>query len=270
MYYQWQHGEGQRARMALGICYPTDLAAYVAFLMFTYIGFRGFDIIDLELIVMLVLSGIVYYITDARTDVVCMLFAILLVFTVKIYLKKYTINLNNSIVKDIIIGLPFIICAGMITATVLFSSDNEIWNFIDVKFNSRLMFSKQAIEKYGITLNGQYVIEKGAGGSTESTDMYFFIDSSYISIVIKYGVVFVLLLCVMLSYDMYKFVENKNLVCMIMLFVICMHSVMEHHLIQYWYNPFVITFFTICNRKDDYIINKPRRGKVELNVEELE
>lgn len=269
VYYQWQHGEGQRARMALGICYPTDLAAYVAFLMLTYIGFRGFEILKIELVVMLILTIVVYYITDARTDVACMIVALLIVCCLKLYLKKHKIDITNPIIKRIIIAIPFIVCAGMLLATVLFSNDSEVWNAIDTKLNSRLMFSKQALEDYGITLNGQYIFEKGAGGTTDSQEYYFFIDSSYISIIIKYGVILLVLLCGMLSYSIHKFEKTKEWGLIVALFVICIHSIMEHHLIQYWYNPFIIAVFSACNIDKLRINKNPRRGKVELKVEKL-
>lgn len=270
VYYQWQHGEGQRARMALGICYPTDFAAYVAFLMFTYICFRGSDIVNMELGGLFILTCIIYYITDARTDAVCMILAIVMVYVLKIYLKKCVVRLDNKIIKNIVTLIPVIMCMGMLLATVFFSDNSEIWNMIDSKLNGRLTFSKQAIEKYGITLNGKYVLEKGAGGTTDGQDFYFFIDSSYVSVVIKYGVAFLVLICVMLSHNMHKYVKKNDVIKIVMLTVICIHSAMEHHLIQYWYNPFVVAFFSIYGMDKTNINRNPRRGKIELKVEELE
>ena len=125
------------------------------------------------------------------------------------------------------------------------------------------------MEQYGVKAFGQYIYEKGAGGTTEEQDYYFFIDSSYISIVIKYGLIFLIIICAILVKEVYEFQNKKKFIWISMLFVICIQSIMEHHMIQYWYNPFVIVAFSFIN-SENMNSKIPVRGKMQLHVEELD
>ena len=66
--YVYYDDAGENARMALGLSYPTELAAYMAFIMFTYVCIRQTDITFQEIGVMAALALAVLYITQAKTD----------------------------------------------------------------------------------------------------------------------------------------------------------------------------------------------------------
>lgn len=263
VYYQGESGE--RVRMALGICYPTDLAAYVAFLMFAYVCVRDEYITYLEIGVMAALAGAVYYVTDARTDFVVMIFMILIVLLTK---KKILYNekmLEKDAVEKMIYAVPIITCSISLWITSIFDYGNDILFKLNEGFaSSRLSLGKQAIDEYGISLFGQHVYEKGYGGTTELTGTYFFMDSSYISIFIKYGALFGLLIVTLnikLLKDGYK--EKWGLFC-VSIILICTQSMMEHHMIQYWYNPFIICFF--CDMNNDIRMKIGKMNSKILNL----
>lgn len=261
VYYQWQYGKDDRVRMALGICYPTDLAAYVAFLLFAYVCIRNKYITYLEIGGMILLTLAVYYITDARTDFLIMLLTVFIAIVLTI-IRKYKITVDNLFFRFVMSMFPVMICGGSWLATLGFNGEciflNKMNNGI---LSNRLSLGKQAIDDYGISLFGHYVYEKGFGGSTDSVDSYFFIDCSYISIAIKYGIILMILI-VLINIKIIRYGIKNNMDSIYMVIgCICIQSIMEHHMIQYWYNPFVLCFF--CNMTLENVHNKKIKSCIE-------
>ena len=242
VYYQ-QVENGMRVRMALGICYPTDLAAYVVFLMFAYATIRNKEITSLEIFIMIAMAFIVFYITDARTDFVVMLLLDIMLFICKSFEKYVNRIFQKKQIKYIIYFIPIFICALSWMFTLLYNEQNEFMVKLDNSFlSTRLSLGKQVIDNYSTSVFGKYIYEKGFGGSTESFDGYTFLDCSYISIGMKYGIVFLILVLFVIIYLLKKFYYENELM-LIVLLLLLIQSMMEHHLIQYWYNPFLVLIF---------------------------
>ena len=200
VYYQ-QVENGMRVRMALGICYPTDLAAYVVFLMFGYATIRNKEITSLEIFIMIAMAFIVFYITDARTDFVVMLLLDIMLFICKSFEKYVNRILQKKQIKCMIYFIPIFICALSWMFTLLYNEQNEFMVKLDNSFlSTRLSLGKQVIDNYSTSVFGKYIYEKGFGGSTESFDGYTFLDCSYISIGMKYGIAFLILVLFVIIY----------------------------------------------------------------------
>ena len=251
VYYQGEGGE--RVRMALGICYPTDLAAYVVFLMFTYVCVRDEYITYLEIGVMAVLAGAVYYITDARTDFIVMEMTAFATLFIKKISQKHKYILENKIIKIMYYIIPVMVCTISWWITAIFTYENAFLTKLNDGFiSNRLSMGKQAIDDYGITLFGKYVIEMGYGGSTDVNKPYFFIDSSYISIGIKYGIIMLILFMIFTLYSIKKVMKKQKYLWIIMLIMVSLQSFMEHHMIQYWYNVYILLIFAEVNKSESY------------------
>lgn len=251
VYYQGEGGE--RVRMALGICYPTDLAAYVAFLMFAYVCVRDEYITYLEICVMAALAGAVYYITDARTDFIVMEMTAFATLFIKKISQKHKYILENKIIKIMYYIIPVMVCTISWGITAIFTYENAFLTKLNDGFiSNRLSMGKQAIDDYGITLFGKYVIEMGYGGSTDVNKPYFFIDSSYISIGIKYGIIMLILFMIFTLYSIKKVMKKQKYLWIIMLMMVSLQSFMEHHMIQYWYNVYILLIFAEVNKSESY------------------
>lgn len=244
-------GGTERPRMALGICYPTDLAAYVLVLMFAYACIREEYITYIELGIMEVLSLIVYWITEARTDAILMQLLIILEIIMKIFLYKKAYARYLKKIRKIYYVFPVVLVEMIWILTVLYDQENSIWRFIDNKIlSNRLLYGNKALENYGVSAFGQYVTEKGFGGSTILPDDYCFIDSSFISIGIKYGMIFLFTVLLIYMYEFFVCENKKKLVWGIILQLVCMQGIMEHHFIQYWYCPFLLLLFSQVEKKE--------------------
>lgn len=251
VYYQGEGGE--RVRMALGICYPTDLAAYVVFLMFAHVCVRDEYITYLEICVMAALAGAVYYITDARTDFIVMEMTAFATLFIKKISQKHKYILENKIIKIMYYIIPVMVCTISWWITAIFTYENAFLTKLNDGFiSNRLSMGKQAIDDYGITLFGKYVIEMGYGGSTDVNKPYFFIDSSYISIGIKYGIIMLILFMIFTLYSIKKVMKKQKYLWIIMLIMVSLQSFMEHHMIQYWYNVYILLIFAEVNKSESY------------------
>lgn len=254
VYYQGEGGE--RVRMALGICYPTDLAAYVVFLMFAHVCVRDEYITYLEIGVMAALAVAVFYITDARTDFIVMTTLLCMVFAAKRFQKEFYKLLKKQFVWVICMGLPIIFGIVTFGLSKSFSYDNIFLVSLDDKMSGRISLGEWALRDYPIKAFGQYVLEKGAGGSSDISDFYFFIDSSYLSIIIKYGIIFFMVLWIQVVHTAKMVERNKQYFSAIVLIMIFIQSMMEHHYIQYWFNPFILFVFAKYNSVNQITENK--------------
>ena len=172
-----------------------------------------------------------------------MLLLEIIIFICKSFEKYVNRILQKKQIKYIIYFIPIFICALSWMFTLLYNEQNEFMVKLDNSFlSTRLSLGKQVIDNYSTSVFGKYIYEKGFGGSTESFDGYTFLDWSYISIGMKYGIVFLILVLFVIIYLLRKFYYENELM-LIVLLLLLIQSTMEHHLIQYWYNPFLVLIF---------------------------
>lgn len=202
---------------------------------------------------MAVLAGAVYYITDARTDFIVMEMTAFATLFIKKISQKHKYILENKIIKIMYYIIPVMVCTISWWITAIFTYENAFLTKLNDGFiSNRLSMGKQAIDDYGITLFGKYVIEMGYGGSTDVNKPYFFIDSSYISIGIKYGIIMLILFMIFTLYSIKKVMKKQKYLWIIMLIMVSLQSFMEHHMIQYWYNVYILLIFAEVNKSESY------------------
>ena len=93
----------RRARMAFGVCYPTDFSAYVFYLSVVYCYLRKEKLRYLETIGVAALGLLVYYFCDARMNTICLLLTAL-VFSWLIFMRRRQKKKEKDC-KSIIISL---------------------------------------------------------------------------------------------------------------------------------------------------------------------
>ena len=81
-----------------------------------------------------------------------------------------------------------------ILATRLFDQENRAFSEINELFSGRLYLGQKGWDDFGLSLFGQTIDMVGFGGSIERPDNYFFIDCSYMNVMLRYGIVFLVVL----------------------------------------------------------------------------
>jgi len=239
---------------ALGICYTTDFAAHVLFLLFGYGYLREGKFNNIEYMCLIVLAFILFRFTRARNNVICIVLFIAATFLYRYVLINPRFNIAETLRRitamTCIAGIA--VCITLtIVLTIKYPIDNRLFAAIDSALSGRFSMGHQAYLDYGITLFGSDIPQIGMGSTTVFPSWYFFLDSSYIAVLLCKGLIaFICMLwieckCIAKSLKL-------NIYLVIILAIIGLQCVVEHHWQELAYNFFVLmTFANIQVRNED-------------------
>ena len=236
---------GNRSRISFGFEYPTDFTAHIFYLVMGYCYLRKDKLIYLELAGIFGLSLFTYFFCDARTNAI----SLFLTFAVFLYLKirnqvsekkgtRYVVNPKFS--KILTFAMP--LCAfSFILLTFLyhFQPTNALIKAINNLVSGRLELGAIGFEQYGISLFGNAFQMNGFGGSTAPRMDYFFLDSSYVLLLIRYGILVLLAGLVIFSIVSLRAEKQKDFHLLWIMALIAVQCTIEHHLLEVAYNPFL-------------------------------
>lgn len=144
-----------------------------------------------------------------------------------------------------------ICAAGILILSMLYTKGSSIFLKLDSILSQRLSFSKKGMEVYGFSIFGQYIPMQGNGGSTETPLNYFFLDSSYISILLQYGLIMFVMILILWGIIGLRARKEKDWVLLWILAIIAFQSIMEQHLLDISYNPFLWILFAETGKKEN-------------------
>lgn len=237
---------GDISRYSFGSVYPTDFGARIFYLLVTlfYLKYKKMSL--KYSVCFFIIAIFIYKFCDARNDVasIMLLTFISIVIARKQDIKKIFNIYKSKIIKFIFIYSVPISAISSITLTILYNPKSKIFVFLNKLFSERLSIGRKAIDIYGIKLLGNKIVMHGWGGVHVNVKKYFFIDSSYLSILLQKGLILLVIICI--GYVIYnkKKVNERDWILPIVIFCIAMNSIMEHHFIDILYNPFLLIFFT--------------------------
>lgn len=221
-----------------GIIYHTDFAAHVFYLATAAIGLSEDKITFGKSINFVVLAVFILDKCAARTSFICLMLMAFVVLFVMITKKR----IKGTVFYNFV-NCAMICFAGLyITLTHIYDPAKEWLAKLNTALSYRLEITNQAIQNYDYNLFGQTIAESGwgkGGGATE----YFFLDDSYIRILLMYGIVLFLVLMVIFYLAGLKAIKAKRILILFAIAVIGLHSFMEHHLLEVAYNPFICYLF---------------------------
>ncbi|AYG36892.1 hypothetical protein CFI14_16080 [Lactiplantibacillus pentosus] len=234
-------------RWAFGFLYTTDFAAHIFYLclVFAYLVRKHINI--LYSLLPTLIGLVVFYFTRAKLDTILMI-----VITVALLFYKYG---KLEILKKgrlIISSTPFIMAIVSVGLSIAFMPNNGLFSAVDRVLTNRLAMGHLALYEYPIKFFGQYISQNGSGGlsfqtgltSTGTNLSYFFIDSSYIKMLLAFGVVFFLIYLFGLSRTIYLNLISDKYMMPIILVIFCVSSVIDQHMLEVAYNPFLICIVT--------------------------
>lgn len=243
-----QHG---RIRESFGFIYPTDFAAQVFFVIGAWAILRQMRLTGFELAGMVLLAVFLKWKCDARTSTICILCIVGSVILLKVaehFGKQNSIcEKIQKILKIGFLSSPYIFAGFMILACRFYNPDNSILAWINKITTQRLRLGKKTFDNYNVNLFGQYIEMAGNGGTTEKPADYTFIDCSYNNILMRFGLVVFAVVMLLITFVMFKYYQN--ILVMGVLAVICLHSVMEHHLLEMHYNFMLLLPFCLFSEE---------------------
>lgn len=245
--------EGRNMRIAFGCIYPTDFSAHVLYITLSFVYLRKECITYLELLGIGSLSVFVYFFCQARLNCAC-LFLVMVAFGIYKFRNKYCKRKNKKILGNILTILlsvfPVLCAAVMILTSMFYSKENIVTYSLDMLLTHRLYLGKKGIEVYGFSMFGQWVPMQGNGGTVETQTNYFFLDSSYLFILIQYGILIFALILIVILFINYRAQKNGDYILIIAIGIMAVQCMVEHHMLDVAYNPFLWAAFAELGIKE--------------------
>ncbi len=240
IYYQGD----RRARISFGIGYPTDFAAYLFFGAVIYCCWRRTTFHWWEIAGIEGLAVFSWYFCDARNNAGCLALVGLGTAVLKVWAlctkRREEGYYLPKVLQTILIGVPVVLPGMICMVTVLYDSTIPFLRMLNAFLGDRLALGKRGVDYLGLTLFGQQVAMNGKGMSTEPTLDYFFLDSSYVLIGMRFGIVLLALLCLLFVWYLLQLLRKKQVFPMMLLAVLFLQCTLEHHFFEYVYNPFLL------------------------------
>lgn len=236
---------GDQVRMSFGFIYPTDFAAGIVFMITAWVVLRQARCTWIEIGLMIISVVLFEKYCDVRNSEIVMMILIICVVYLKIRnklaAKKGKGYIPSLLLKILCLVAPYGLAGFMILVSRFYRPDIEWMAKLNTLFSTRLSLGKEVFDRYDIQIWGQDIPMRGNGGSTEVVADYFFIDSSYVNILMRLGLVAFILVMLIISIIMIK---NLNHPYMLMaMAIVCIHSVMEHHMFEVYYDVFLMLPF---------------------------
>lgn len=234
-------------RHSFGIQYPTDFAAYICFILIGfYLGFtRVRKLIPLKAAAGCIIAAVVFLFCLARLDCICMFLLAIGIIAVCAFDKHFgdeptgAAKVIKKIYEQLCIWSMPIFAALFIGLTLAYDLNIPIINKLDSILSGRLYLGAKGFREHDVHLMGRYFHMSGFGGSTGEVDMseYFFLDSSYVNCILRYGLIFVVV--VLAAFVLIGFKYRKDHIILLCSAVAALNFMIAHHLPDVSYN-FVI------------------------------
>ena len=233
-------------RYSFGIIYCTDFAAHVFYSILAYCFIKNEKVKYYDVLLFILLGCFTYYYCDARLDSICIFIAAIFFLIYKL-LKALKITSKLKFTKKITAaGLIFSVPAAALISiipTIFYDPSNPTMLMINKISNNRLKYGKVGIDDYGFKLFGQYIKMRGNGGTNESVKDYFFIDSSFLSIALRYGVLILIIVCCYYMAVNYRLFKSNRYILLVLIAIVAINSIVAHHFLDIAYNPFLVCLF---------------------------
>lgn len=236
-------------RQSFGTVYPTDFAAHVLYLILAYVYLKFEKVSWIDYILFIVIAYLLIVFCDARLNSI----AILLIIPVTWIGKRAR---QDKIISKFIASLywiiPTVFCLLSLILTV-FYTNNSIFRKINQVTSGRLVLSHTAYRKYGFSLFGTKVVEHGWGGTKglnlfkDDPGKYFFIDSSYVRIIVFFGIIALFLVVLTMTIISWRSMHYEVFALASIMVIVSISAIVEQRLIDLSYDPFLLALFATTN-----------------------
>lgn len=243
-------------RHSFGYVWSTDFATHVFFILLTYWILRKGKIGKLFSLIYLIIVFLIIKYSDARLGAGSIL--LLVVASFYLYLRKRFMAKKTfpKSYKLVVIWIPFLFLL-IYYLTIWYDDANTNAVILNLLLSGRLSISQDVIREYGIKMFGQYYIQYGG---TSSKIYYNFIDSSYLQLLVIYGIIYTICYVGAYVYLTYKAYKRKDEVLLIAILIAGFTGAISQHFIQIYMNPILIALFT----NHIYRLNVPSQKDITL------
>ena len=252
-------------RRSLGFGWTTYAANYFFSLILCVLflepkkKYRGLLCLSLALI-----AYFLYIATDTRVafyESIGVIIMYYLIVSINIQLDRF------KVLRAIIPSVFVISAAFSIWISLIYDSGNPVMVSINQLSSNRLDLGHRALQMYSIGLWGNAIEWVTSGG-----DNYFYVDSSYVQLVLQYGILILIYVVSLFTLLTRHYMYRRNTIAVLVFAMIAIHSITDPQLFNLAYNPFLLTLGTIvANWKETNLLKKEtkqrrkkRRNKVYI------
>lgn len=229
--------DGRRRRISFGIVYPTDFSAHLFYMITAYCCIRKERLKYLEIGGIAAVGIFVYIFCDARLNTICILLVAGCMAFNKWRQRRAQHQYQMHSALSLLLCLSTTICAmGMIGLTMLYDPGSKLMVLFDNILNSRLRLGKKGIDLYGLSIFGQPIKLIGSGNSVKQPENYFFLDSSYLYVLLQYGILVLGVLLLLFAVLSFKARKERQWTLLWLIAVMGLQCVVEHHIMDISYN----------------------------------
>ncbi|TWS94601.1 hypothetical protein [Streptococcus sp. sy018] len=226
-------------RNSFGIIYPTDFAAHIFFLYTVIIYLYGrYKHVYWLTALGLFLAWLVYRFSDARLDAATIMVLSILYFLV--WHQKVWINQWLRLTSWVLMIVYPIVSYWL---TINYRYGDTFYYTINRLLSGRLILGQAALRTYGIKLFGQNIVFIGNGGTLRTSRNYNFVDSSYLKILLLYGLIFLMCYVLLMVFFILNRSRKKDYLFLAVFTMIGVNSMVAHHWQEPVYNIFSILVF---------------------------
>lgn len=227
-----------RPRCALGFDFVTTGANFWMYLVMAYICYRGKKITWMEAAILEIITYVFFALTDTKNAFAITTLAIVLALILKIWNEQFGRKFFSFFIKYITFMGALLIG----TLTFFFDKSTFVSETINELLTNRLQLTYDAIQDYGIKLFGQAINWVGGAIYFEKEYVdYNYVDSSYMQIMLSYGIV--LLIMILAGYYLIGriIVKEKAWYLGLVIILSAVHSTFDPQLMWIQYNIYFMT-----------------------------
>lgn len=243
-------------RHSFGIIYSTDFAAHVLYLVLAHCYLRFDRLRGYHYFSYLIVAIFVWQTTDARLDALAI---VLLVPVVWLGKRAATGHLLARLISGFYWLAPALGSYVVIWLTYFYHPSNHLLEKLNHVLSGRLQFGRMAFERYKITNFGQAVQENGYGagvGAKQNITNYFFIDSSFLRLLIVFGIIALFVVVVIMMKISWQSIQLNDYALASIMVIVTVSAILEQRLIDIAYDPFLLAFLATSS---DQLVLKEKK-----------
>ncbi|WP_295731881.1 polymerase [uncultured Limosilactobacillus sp.] len=262
------YSDHRPTRYALGMVFPSNIAAFFLFmaLAYCYVRFNRLNLWDYLGIFIIGCVGM--KLTNTRLDFLATVLIIpIMIIAQRAYRGK---TLSRYLGSFFWMAIP-VTAWVVIVGSYFYDKQNYFLKKLNDLSSGRLILGHDAFQRYKPNLFGRSITEysyAGVKGHKYASEVgsishnYFYIDSSYLRMLLLWGTISFIIIILCLTAIALKSTIQRTYVLSAIILIISLSLMFEPHVIQLIYNPFLLSLFSI----DNYVIKKePYEWLINLN-----
>ncbi|MDD1406666.1 hypothetical protein PSA85_04645 [Limosilactobacillus reuteri] len=224
-----------RWRSSMGFSYVSFAAQLCFYFVLAYVVYRNTKLSYREIFFLFFIVLFIYYKTVTASPFYLSMVMLFYSLIRKLVGKKYS---GSRILRKI---APFtFVIAPLLLLWICYKAPTSLYFKINDLVNGRLELSKNGLSTFGVHPFGQKVHFTTLDIFGNFSSNYNFIDSSYIQLIVIYGVIYTILILLMLFFTMKYIVKTRNEFLIVAMILISIHSMFDPQLLVLWYSPFAL------------------------------